>query len=194
MQDSITSLTDFFLQLDPLKLVNRRTYINGGERLENSAEHSWHLAMACWAFAEYLKDDFDVEKLIKLALVHDLGEIGAGDTFLYDSARAKAHEAERESVQELATHKGNPIGNLLTLWDEQETGNSKEARLLKVIDRLLPFLHNMASEGKTWREHGIRKSQVLKMHGFIEQENPEVFGWMLGKIEYAVEQGWLKDA
>lgn len=179
------------LELDRLKSVNRRTYINGGERLENSAEHSWHLAMACWAYAELLEDNFDTTKLIKLALIHDLGEIGAGDTFLYSVDRNKAHIEERKSIEKIESHPGNPIEDIVELWEEQEAGNSKEARLLKVIDRLLPFLHNISSEGRTWLENGIHKSQVLKMHNFIESENPEIYEWFISKIEHAVEQGWL---
>ena len=85
--DRISKISDFLLELDALKSINRRTYINGGERVENSAEHSWHLAMACWAFAELLEDNFDTAKLIKLALIHDMGEMAAGDTFLYSKDR-----------------------------------------------------------------------------------------------------------
>ncbi|MCG8641341.1 MAG: HD domain-containing protein [Desulfobacterales bacterium] len=191
MTDRISAITDFMLQLDALKSVNRRTYINGGERVENSAEHSWHLAMACWAFAELLQDDYDVPKLIKLALLHDLGEIGAGDTFLYSNDRDSAHIEERESVKQIASHPGNPIGNIVELWEEQEAGKSKEAKLLKVIDRLLPFLHNITSEGRAWQDNGINKNQVLKMHQFIKNESPEIYGWFIAKLEYAVEQGWL---
>ncbi|WP_317929823.1 HD domain-containing protein [Halioxenophilus sp. WMMB6] len=191
MSHRISEVSDFLFQLDALKSVNRRTYINGGERLENSAEHSWHLAMACWAFAELLADSYDVQKLIKLALLHDLGEIGAGDTFLYSSDRDKAHIKERESVKELAAHPGNPLSSIVELWEEQEAGNSKEAKLLKVIDRLLPFIHNMKSEGRAWKDHSIHKQQVLTMHQFIENESPEIYGWFLVNLEHAVEQGWL---
>ena len=188
------SVSEFLLELDKLKSVNRRTFINGGERVENSAEHSWHLAIACWAFAELLKEDFDLLKLLQLALVHDLGEIDAGDTFLYGSARGSAHIKERECVQRLASFPGNAISNLVDTWEEQEAGNSKEARLLKVIDRLLPFMHNMTSEGRAWRNHGIRKSQVLHVHQFIENEQPEIYAWFISKLDYAVEQGWLADS
>ncbi|KFZ38748.1 phosphohydrolase [Shewanella mangrovi] len=193
MSDKFAAISEFMLQLDALKSVNRRTYINGGERLENSAEHSWHLAMACWAFAELLQDDYDVAKLIKLALLHDIGEIGAGDTFLYSDERNSAHIKERASVKLLASHHGNSIHNMVELWEEQESGASKEAKLLKVIDRLLPFLHNIASQGRAWQENSIRKSQVLKMHKFIEHESPEIFAWFMVKLEYAVDMGWLSD-
>ena len=143
---ALNDLTDFFLKLDPLKAINRKTYINGGERVENSAEHSWHLAMACWAFAELLDEEYNVEQLIKMALVHDLGEMDAGDTFLYSPNRNDAHIKERECVEKLAAHPGNPIQDLAEVWEAQETGQSKETRLLKMIDRLLPFLHNVATE------------------------------------------------
>lgn len=191
MIDRISKISDFMIQLDALKSVNRRAYINGGERVENSAEHSWHLAMACWAFAEMLKEEYDVPKLIKLALLHDLGEIGAGDTFLYSSKRGTAHVKERESVKQIASHPGNPIGDIVELWEEQEAGGSKEAKLLKVIDRLLPFLHNITSEGRAWKDNRIHKNQVLKMHQFIENESLEIYDWFIDKLEYAVEQGWL---
>lgn len=191
MTDRISAISDFMLKLDALKSVNRRTYINGGERVENSAEHSWHLAVACWAFAELLQDDYDVPKLIKLALLHDLGEIGAGDTFLYSNNRGNAHVEERASVKQIASHPGNPIGDIVDLWEEQEAGESKESKLLKVIDRLLPFLHNISSQGRAWQDNGIHKSQVLKMHQFIERESPEIYDWFIEKLEYAVGQGWL---
>ena len=139
MPHRLDNVSGFLLELDKLKSVNRRTYINGGERVENSAEHSWHLAMACWTFAELLQGDFDLLKLIQLALVHDLGEIDAGDTFLYGSARVDAHIEERVCVKRLASYPGNTISNFVDIWEEQEAGKSKEAKLLKVIDRLLPF-------------------------------------------------------
>lgn len=194
MSNRISELSNFLVQLDALKSINRQTYINGGERVENSAEHSWHLAMACWAYAEFFDDDYDVLKLIQLALIHDLGEIGAGDTQLYSENRSTAHIKERKSVEKIASHTGNPINNLVALWDDQEFGDSKEAKLLKIIDRLLPFLHNITSEGRTWKQNGIKRSQVMKMHDFIKTENPEIYAWFVSKVEHSVEQGWLDGA
>lgn len=192
MQLNMDEMSGFLLELDKLKSVNRRTYINGGERVENSAEHSWHLAMGCWAFASVLREDFNLLKLLQLALVHDLGEIDAGDTFLYGSNRNDAHVKERECVQRLSSYPGNTIPGLSEVWEEQETGQSKEARLLKVIDRLLPFLHNITSEGRAWRDNKVSKAQVLKAHQFIEHEAPEIHAWVKTKLDEAVEKGWLK--
>ncbi len=194
MSDRLSTVTDFFLELDALKLVDRRTYIDGGVRIENSAEHSWHLAMACWSISRSLGIKLSEEKLLKLALVHDLGEIDAGDTFLYSNDRSNAHEAERVCVKRLENHPGNAISDLSEIWEEQETGKSIETKLLKTVDRLLPFLHNISSQGKTWQELGIKKSQVLKAHAFIEGDFPEIHAWMLDKIQLAVQKGWLNNA
>lgn len=194
MLNDIGAITDYFLELDALKLINRRTYIDGGLRVENSAEHSWHLAMACWSIARSFEIDVSEEKLLKLALVHDLGEIDAGDTFLYSKDRHEAHTAERECVKRLENHSGNSVSELSVLWEEQENGTSLETKLLKTVDRLLPFLHNITSNGKTWQELEIKKSQVLVAHAFIADDFPEIHSWMLDKINVAVKEGWLNDS
>ncbi|MBV1884464.1 MAG: HD domain-containing protein [Pseudomonadales bacterium] len=194
MTKDLTAITHFISELDALKHVNRRAYLLGGKRVENSAEHSWHLAMVCWSISKSFNLDISEEKLIKLALVHDLGEIDAGDTFLYSSKRDSAHTAERKCIKRLEQHEGNGIDDLSALWEEQETGNSKEARLLKAVDRLLPFLHNLSSGGKAWLEHGIKQSQVVKAHAFILKDFPEMHTWMREKIEMATQKGWLINA
>lgn len=187
----IRQMTDFLLELDALKHINRRSYIRGGERLENSAEHSWHLAMACWNIAEHFQLNVDMAKLLQYALVHDLGEVDAGDTFLYSTERKTANEAERQCVKRFSEHKGNHIQNLLSVWDEQEFGGCIEAKLMKAVDRLLPFLLNIAAQGKTWKLHQIKASQVKKAHAFIADDFPELHQWLSENIEFATEQGWL---
>jgi len=189
----VKDVTHFLLELDALKRVNRRSYVTGTTRLENSAEHSWHLAMACWSIAEQFELDVNHEKLLKLALVHDLGEIDAGDTFLYASSRSTAHVEERAGIARLQAERGNGIADLSEVWEEQETGSSKETQLLKVIDRLLPFLLNLNTEGKTWIELGVTRSQVSGAHAFIKDSFPPIHDWLSKNIEYATEQGWLID-
>ena len=190
---ALSDQIDFILELDALKHIERRSYITGGERRENSAEHTWHLAIVSWSMARAFKLDISEEKLLKLALVHDLGEIDAGDTFLYSSNRGNAHEAERACVDRLQSHSGNDIDDLAELWEEQEQGISLEAKFLKVIDRILPFLLNVQSEGKTWIELGVRRSQVEKAHVFIADEFPPIHAWIKSKIYLAVASGWLID-
>lgn len=190
----IEDVTHFLLELDALKRVNRRSYVTETDRRENSAEHSWHLAMACWSIAELFELDVNHEQLLKMALVHDLGEIDAGDTFLYADSRHDAHVEERAGIARLQGERGNGIGNLSEIWEAQETGSSKETALLKVVDRLLPFLLNLNTEGKTWRELGVTRSQVTGAHAFIQDSFAPIHKWLSHNIDYATQQGWLIDA
>ena len=189
----IDDVTHFLLELDALKRVNRRSYVTETTRLENAAEHSWHLAMACWSIAALFALEVDHEQLLKMALVHDLGEIDAGDTFLYAATRGDAHIEERDGMARLQRERGNGIKNLSDIWEAQETGSSKEAELLKVVDRLLPFLLNLNTEGKTWRELGVTRSQVAGAHAFIQDSFPPIHKWLSHHIDHATKQGWLID-
>lgn len=189
----IDHVTHYLLELDALKRVNRRSYVTGTTRLENSAEHSWHLAMACWSIAELFELDVNHEKLLKMALVHDLGEIDAGDTFLYADTRTDAHLEERAGIARLQAESGNGIKDLNEIWEEQETGSSKETQLLKVVDRLLPFLLNLNTNGKTWLEGNVTRSQVAGAHAFIKDSFPSIYEWQARQIEFATAQGWLID-
>ena len=190
----IDDVTHFLLELDALKRVNRRSYVTQTTRKENSAEHSWHLAMACWSIAELFALDVNHEKLLKMALVHDLGEIDAGDTFLYADTRTDAHVEERAGIARLQRERGNGISDLSEVWEAQETGSSKESQLLRVVDRLLPFLLNLNTYGKTWIELGVTRSQVAGAHAFIKDSFPPIHDWLSHNIEYATQQGWLIDA
>ena len=190
----VNDVTHFLLELDALKRVNRRSYVTHTTRRENSAEHSWHLAMACWSIAELFELDVNHEKLLKMALVHDLGEIDAGDTFLFASSRSDAHIEERAGIARLQAERGNGIANLAEIWEEQETGSSKETQLLRVVDRLLPFLLNLNTEGKTWIESDVTRSQVAAALAFIEHSFPVIHDWLTENIAYATQQGWLIDS
>ncbi|MBE0407659.1 HD domain-containing protein [Psychrobacter sp. AOP22-C1-22] len=190
----IDDVTHFLLELDALKRVNRRSYVTGTTRLENSAEHSWHLAMACWSIAEQFELDVNYEQLLKMALIHDLGEVDAGDTFLFANSRDDAHAEEREGIARLQAERGNGINNLSEVWEAQETGSSKEAELLRVVDRILPFLLNLNTGGKTWSEHDVTRSQVIRVLEFIKDSFPTIHVWLSKQIDYATQQGWLIDA
>lgn len=190
----INDVTHFLLELDALKRVDRRSYVTGTTRLENSAEHSWHLAMACWSIAELFELDVNYERLLKMALIHDLGEVDAGDTFLFANSRVKAHVEEREGIARLQSERGNGIKNLSEIWEAQENGSSKEAELLRVVDRILPFLLNINTGGKTWIDHDVTRSQVAGVLGFIKNSFPSIHEWLLEQVDYATQQGWLIDA
>jgi putative hydrolase of HD superfamily len=128
-----------------------------------------------------------------MALIHDLGEIDAGDTYLYDTQRNDAHHAERDGIVRLQNECGNGIHNLTELWEEQETGVSAETQLIKAIDRLLPFLLNLKTEGGMWQAHQVTRSQVVATQAFIAKSFPEIHHWLAKQVAYATEQGWLID-
>jgi len=193
MHSKLDAVADFMLELDKLKSVNRQSYISSGLRRENSAEHSWHLAMAVWVFAEYLKEEYDILRLIQMALVHDIGEIHAGDTFIFSAERDDAAAKERSSIELTAAHDGNSLADLATLWEEQETGSSKETLLLKALDRFLPFLLNIKNQGGTWRKFNIKRSQVIESQKNMAAVAPSLHRWILDQIDIAVEKNWLLD-
>jgi putative hydrolase of HD superfamily len=190
--DALGGVLGFLVEIDRLKVVERRAYVVGGVRRENSAEHSWHAALAVWMLSRQAGVALELEHLLKLALVHDLGEIDAGDVPVYSALRAAQGPKERACLERLCALAPETLRELIGLWSEYEEQQSLESQWLKVADRVLPFLHNLASEGKTWREQGVVRRQVLEVNQPIARTHPELFAWIEAQCERAVEQGWLK--
>jgi putative hydrolase of HD superfamily len=168
---------DFILEIDRLKSVLRRSYLVGADRKENSAEHSWHLAVAAMVLSEHAKDKIDLGRVIRLVMVHDLVEIDAGDTFIYDDT-ANLDKAAREQAA------ANRIFGLLPeeqatkfmgFWREFEDRKSPEAKFAFALDRLMPILHNVFTGGRSWKEHGIRQAQALAKNRPIEDGAPALW-------------------
>jgi putative hydrolases of HD superfamily len=168
---------EFILEIDRLKSVLRQSYLTDSDRHENSAEHSWHLAVAAMVLAEHAKERIDVSKVIRLVLVHDLVEIDAGDTFIYDEA-ANVGKAARE--QEAANRlfgvlPEDQAQTFMALWREFEGRETPEAKFAFALDRLLPVLHNVFTQGGSWKEHGVRQEQALKKNRPIEDGSPDLW-------------------
>ena len=180
------------LELDQLKSVYRKSYVGDQSRHENSAEHSWHLATAFLALKPLLPEDLNIDHAIKLSLIHDVCEIGPGDVCAYHATEAKTDNEEQYllSLAERFPYFGEES---LGLWKEYEAQKSLESHWVKVIDKLLPFLLNLANEGRTWQEQGITKTMVLKHNAFISEIAPPMHQWMLKEITKAVDKGWLAD-
>jgi putative hydrolases of HD superfamily len=164
----------FIVEIDRLKSVLRRSYLINIDRHENSAEHSWHLAVAAMVLAEHAKEEIDISKVIRLVLVHDLVEIDAGDTFVYDDA-ANVGKAARE--QDAANRlfgflPEEQAQSFMALWREFEDGQTPEAKFALSLDRLMPILHNVFTQGGSWKEHGIRQEQALTKNRPIEDGSP----------------------
>lgn len=152
---------EFLCAIDELKRVERQTTLLDGSRRENSAEHSWHLALYAMVLAEY-GGDLDVGRVLRMVLVHDIVEIDAGDTYIYDEqGQATKEERERQAADRLfALLPDDQAGVLRAAWDEFEERETPEARFAYAIDRLQPLLHNHRTGGAAWRRHGITADQV----------------------------------
>ena len=157
----------FLAEADKLKTILRRTPIADGSRPENSAEHSWHLVLAAMTLAEYAPPGVNLRRVLELLAIHDLVEIDAGDTFLYDDAHAASKLArETAAADRLFGLLDEPIrGELRGAWDEFEAGVSPEARFARALDRLQPMLQNLYTDGASWRAHGITAPQVRAKNG-----------------------------
>lgn len=156
----------FILELDRLKSVMRRTRLLSGDRYENSAEHSWHLAMMALVLHEHANRPsdrpLDLLRVLKMLLVHDIVEIDAGDTFAYDKAgHASKVEREQGAAERIfGLLPDDQEQEMRALWDEFEERATSEARFAAALDRLMPLLHNAHGGGASWREHGIVLAQV----------------------------------
>lgn len=185
------------VEIDQLKAVLRKTRVKSdGSRLENSAEHSWQVALMALLLQEHANEAVDVAKVVKMLLIHDVVEIDAGDTFVYDLDAAKQqHDKELKAAERLfGILPDDQRKELLALWLEFEAGETAEARYGKALDRMLPMLLNYHNEGQSWKEHGISVEQALTVNRKIEKGSTLLWQKVQAMLAEAVEKGWLKAA
>ena len=193
MRDRLPAVVAFLTDLERLKLVSRKAYVSDLSRRENSAEHSWHLAVGLLTLAHELDLDIDLNKALVMALIHHTCEIAAGDSPVYGPARHDQYEAERACIDRLSSHSVKFGQSLRQLWLEYEAQETRESRWVKVMDRVMPFVVNLATQGQNWKDQSIRRSQVLKINKPIQDHAPEIYAWMEERIEECVRVGWLID-
>lgn len=184
----------FVLEIDKLKRVLRQTLLTDGSRRENSAEHSWHIALMAVILAEYASEPVDILRVIKMLLIHDLVEIDAGDTFCYD-LQGNQNKAEREA--EAADRLFNLLPpdqavELRALWEEFEAQATPAARFAASLDRLQPILHNQQTEGHTWQQHGVTSDRVLHRMAPVKTGAPDLWTFVQQVIDNCVAAGYLK--
>ena len=187
----------FVGEVGRLKSVLRQTVLADIGRQENSAEHSWHLAVMAITLAEHAPAGTDLSRVIGMVLVHDLVEIDAGDLFLY----ADQSEQERQEIAERAA--ADRIFAILPdeqatvtrqLWDEFMERRTAEAKFARALDRLQPMLENLEAGGGTWQRHGITADQVLAKVALIEDGSPTLGRYAKDLVSRAVEMGLLAPA
>ena len=192
--EKIKSQIKFLLVIDEMKNVLRRNLVADGSRRENDAEHSWHLAMLAMILEEYSAQKVDIERVLKITLVHDLVEVYAGDTFAYD---AKGNEDKLDREIEAANRLFgmlDPVqgAEIRALWDEFEAKETAESRYANAVDRLQPLLLNYMTNGHTWKLGDVHAPQIYKRMDIIRTATPELWHIVDGIINTSIEAGILK--
>jgi putative hydrolases of HD superfamily len=194
--ESLSQQIDFILEIDRLKSVLRRTPLLDRSRRETDAEHSWQVALMAVLLAEYADPPVDIHRVVVMLLVHDLVEIDAGDTFIYDE-QAGATQADRELKAADRIFGLLPPGQrdrMRALWEEFEAQESPEARFASAMDRLQPLLTNYFTKGATWKEPGVTQDRVIARNELIGLASPQLWAYAEGLIQDATRQGFLRPA
>lgn len=183
----------FTAEIDKMTDILRQTMLISGNRRENDAEHSWHIAAMAMLLTEYAAEPVDIGRVVRMCIVHDLVEIEAGDTFAYD-VQGNIGKAERERIAadkvfgKLPEDQGSMIRGL---WEEFDAMETPDAKYAACIDRIQPFLHNVLTDGHTWQNGRVSRVSVEKRIAVVREFMPEVYRWMESTIELALEKGWL---
>ena len=195
-QERIRKQIEFILEIDKLKQVFRQSRITDGTREENDAEHSWHLAVMAILLAEYANEPgLDILKIIKMLLIHDIVEIDAGDTFIYDTLNNQ-HKHQREQQAAARIFGMLPQDQQLEfqlLWEEFESRETTEAIFAAALDRMQPLLLNYKTQGHTWKKFGIRYQNVLEKNKHIKEGSEVLWEYFQTLLQECLQKGYLTE-
>ena len=185
----------FIAEVDKLKNIFRRTLLTDGCRRENDAEHSWHLALMAIVLEEYAPEPVNLGRVLAMVTVHDLIEIYAGDTFAFDvSANQDKAQREQAAAEKLFGMLDEQQGSKLRqLWEEFDAMNTADARFAASLDRIQPFMHNVLTEGHTWKLGSVTKDQVYRRMAPVKTGTPALWPWLESQVVAAIEKGWIKE-
>jgi len=192
--DRLKQQMDFIMEVDKLKKITRQTYLSDGSRKENDAEHSWHLALMCALLCEYAKEPIDVKKTMMMVLIHDIIEIDAGDTYAYDMKGNATKREREEKAADRLFHllPGDQAEDVRKLWEEFEAAKTPEAKFAQTLDKVQPVLLNQASGGKSWTEHEVKRSQIMKRNEHTPDGSQVLWKYAREIINKNVEKGMIK--
>ncbi len=187
----------FLVEVDRLKEIFRQTIVTQSRRAENSAEHSWHLALLIVVLAEHSNQpNLDLLRILKMVLIHDLVEIDAGDTFAYDTkAMSNQHEREAKAAERIfGLLPADQAMEFRQLWDEFEARATPEAKFATACDRFHPMLLNCLTQGHAWRKHGVTHDRVVARNSHIAEGSAVLWEYARQMIDQAVAEGSLDPA
>lgn len=195
-EERLNQQMDFLLEIDKEKNIFRQTHLSGGGRAENDAEHAWHMALMIYLLREYANQDFDPLKAMVMALIHDVVEIDAGDTYAYDEAGiATQQEREEAAAQRIfGLLPPDQKHEMLDLFHEFEAYETPEARFAHVLDNLQPLMLNDSNDGGDWRQHNVKKSQIYKRNARTPAGSETLWAYMEAMIAENVQKGNIQDA
>lgn len=189
----IEKTLSFIIEIEKLKAVTRKTRPVGLDRYENSAEHSWHVCISALMLKEYADEEIDIDRVIKMLLIHDLGEVDAGDTIIFASETQEVKDEEEAGMKRLLSMlPGEQSEVYMALWYEFESGETADSRFAKAIDRVPPLLHNLHGLKTSWEEHDISKEQVISVNSRIAKGSKALWEVLEGRLQGAIETGKLK--
>ena len=192
--DDLSKQISFIKEIDKIKYIQRKTKLFNSDRPENDAEHSWHLAMMTIVLAEHADTPIDVLKVVKMVLIHDIVEIDAGDTFIYDTTKSHTNtDNELMAAKRIfGLLPGEQVDEFIAIWEEFEAGETNEAKFAKSMDRLEPLLQNTSNDGGTWKEFDVDYQQVYEKKKVIQDGSTSLWQYAENLINESVEKGILK--
>ena len=192
--DTLLQQIAFIKEIDKLKYIQRKTKLFHSDRPENDAEHSWHLALMTLVLAPHADATIDVLKVLKMVLIHDLVEIDAGDTFIYDATKSHTNtDQERVAAQRIfGMLPQEQAAEFLSVWEEFEEGQTNDAKFARTMDRLEPLLQNTSNNGGTWAEFGVDYQQVYEKKKVIKDGSQTLWAYAENLLHESVEKGILR--
>lgn len=182
------------MEVDRQKEIIRQTYLADGSRKETDAEHAWHLALMCMVLSEYANEPIDVAKTVMMLLVHDLVEIDAGDTYAYDrEGNATKRQREEKAAERIYGLLPQEQGDSLrALWEEFEAMETPEAKFANTLDKIQPVLLTDQAQGKSWREHQVRISQIMERNARTREGSEVLWNYIRGVLEKNADAGFIR--
>lgn len=195
MNERFEKQLQFLIEVDKMKTILRQTLLVDQSRRENDAEHSWHFALMAMILYEYAdQNKVNLLRVLKMALIHDLVEVYAGDTFAYDEAGYETKESrEKAAAQKLfGMLPGDQTKDIRELWEEFDKMETPDSKYAAAIDRLQPFVNNYLTEGHTWKKGNVTSDKVYKRMELVRQGMPELWEYVEKTIQDSIEKGYLK--
>ena len=192
--DNLSKQLNFIKEIDKVKYIHRKTKLFNSDRNENDAEHSWSLAMMVIVLAEHANDIIDLIKVLKMVLIHDIVEIDAGDTFLFDKNKNHTNtEQELKAARRIFGILPNEQAiEFIAIWEEFEAGQTNEAKFAKAMDHFEPILQNESNNGGTWAEFDVPYKKVHKKKNIIKEGSDTIWNYAENILNDCVEKGILK--